>query len=119
MVTECHPYILKMGTKWKLIRDFVAGENEIKAAGPAYLPMKSGQTKEDYDKYKARAKPGDYTDQALKSMHGLIFRRTPVVEKPDDTGVVGTRPLECVKVRVALECSVGTDVDVDLAVLPR
>lgn len=84
MVTEYHPYVLKMGAKWKLIRDFVAGEHEIKMAGPAYLPMKSGQTKEDYDKYKARAKPGDYTDQALKSMHGLIFRRTPVVEKPDD-----------------------------------
>lgn len=73
-----------MQYKWSLIRDFVAGEEEVKAAGERYLPRKGGQSDCSYSAYKARAKVGDYTGQALSYLHGLIFRRTPVIDVPDD-----------------------------------
>lgn len=69
---------------WRLIRDCVAGEKVIKQRGEAYLPRKTGQTKDDYEAYKARAKWADYTEQALNAMHGMIFRRMPSVELPDN-----------------------------------
>lgn len=75
---------LKMQGKWSLIRDFVAGEEEVKSAGEKYLPRKGGQSDCNYEAYKARAKVGDYTGQALAFLHGLIFRRMPVVDVPDD-----------------------------------
>ena len=69
---------------WQLVRDCVAGEHTIKMRGEDYLPRKSGQSKEDYARYQARAKWADYTEQALNTMHGMIFRRNPVVEVPDN-----------------------------------
>ena len=45
----------------------------------------------------------------------VVRLKDAVVEKLDDAGVASTRILEGVEIRVAPECSVGTDVDVDLA----
>lgn len=84
MIGEYNEKSIRMMTKWKLIRDFVNGEQEVKTAGESYLPRKGGQSDCNYEAYKARAKVGDYTGQALAMLHGLIFRRTPVIEVPDD-----------------------------------
>lgn len=83
MLGEYNAASLRMANKWKLVRDFVAGEEDVKAAGELYLPRKGGQSDCSYEAYKARAKVGDYTGQALSSLHGLIFRRTPVIDIPD------------------------------------
>ena len=69
---------------WQLIRDCVEGEYRIKTRSEQYLPRKSGQTDFDYNCYKARAKWADYTEQALNAMHGMIFRRAPVMEVPEN-----------------------------------
>lgn len=82
MVNDICPASLGMGYKWRLVRTFVKGEEDIKRAGEAYLPRKSGQCDGDYRSYKARAKPGDYTNEGLLRLHGMIFRRTPVVDYP-------------------------------------
>lgn len=78
-----HPQVMKRMPQWNLIRDFVEGEMTIKSKGETYLPRKSGQDDETYYKYKARAKCPDYTEQALNTMHGMIFKRAPVVMIPD------------------------------------
>ena len=83
MLGEYNINSLRMTYKWKLVRDFVNGEEDVKAAGEAYLPRKGGQSDCSYEAYKARAKCGDYTGQALEMLHGLIFRRTPVIDIPD------------------------------------
>lgn len=83
MIGEYNLKSTKMMPKWKLIRDFVNGEMEVKNAGIEYLPKKGGQSDCNYEAYKARAKVGDYTGQALATLHGLIFRRTPVIEVPE------------------------------------
>lgn len=83
MIGEYNFKSVKMMPKWKLIRDFVSGEMEVKDAGENYLPRKGGQSDCNYEAYKARAKVGDYTGQALATLHGLIFRRTPVIEVPE------------------------------------
>ena len=72
-----------MQYKWNLVRDFVNGEEDVKNAGERYLPRKGGQSDCSYAAYKARAKCGDFTGQALASLHGLIFRRTPVIDVPE------------------------------------
>lgn len=69
---------------WELVRDCVRGEKAMKDKAEYYLPRKGGQTDSDYYAYKARAKWADYTEQALNAMHGMIFRRAPSVEVPDD-----------------------------------
>lgn len=69
---------------WGLIRDCIAGEYTIKQRGEAYLPRKSGQSDYEYNAYKARAKWADYTEQALDALHGMIFRRMPSIEVPEN-----------------------------------
>lgn len=83
-VETIHPLVMERLPYWTLIRDCIEGEMQIKKRGEIYLPRKSGQSQCDYDKYKARAKWADYTEQALNAMHGMIFRKAPVIEKPDN-----------------------------------
>lgn len=37
-VTNLHPLYEKRSSQWRIIRDCVEGEDEIKRAGEAYLP---------------------------------------------------------------------------------
>ena len=83
MVNDIAPEFLQMDYKWRLVRTFAKGEEDIKKAGEDYLPRKGRQSDGDYNAYKARAKPGDYTGEALRRLHGLVFRRPPTVERPD------------------------------------
>lgn len=84
MIGDYNLKSLSMFYKWQLIRDFVDGEETVKSKGELYLPRKGGQSECSYAAYKARAKVGDYTGQALARLHGLIFRRTPVIDIPDN-----------------------------------
>ncbi len=84
MIGEYNIESVRMFYKWRLVRDFVNGEEDVKNAGELYLPRKGGQSDCSYEAYKARAKVGDYTGQALSMLHGQIFRRTPVIDIPDN-----------------------------------
>ena len=81
-VTNKHPDYIKRSPQWTVVRDCVEGEDEIKAKGVAYLPKLSGSTEEVYEAYKKRARWNNYTARNLEGLHGLIFRRTPVVNCP-------------------------------------
>jgi len=83
-VTTLHPDFVKRSPQWKYMRDCIDGEDTIKKAGEAYLPRAGGSSKEMYEAYKLRARFINYTKRTLDGLHGLIFRRNPVVESPSD-----------------------------------
>lgn len=84
-VTNLHPLYEKRSSQWRIIRDCVEGEDAIKRAGEAYLPKASGSTPEQYLAYQKRARWNNYLSQNLDGLHGLIFRRDPVVTDKDDS----------------------------------
>lgn len=83
-VDEMHPLYQRRYGQWRLMRDCIEGEDAIKARGTIYLPMNSGSTPEQYQAYMRRARFVNYTRRTLQGLHGLIFRRSPVVELPNN-----------------------------------
>lgn len=83
-IQSLNPLYSKRVCQWKVIRDCVEGEDAIKAAGETYLPKNSGWTKEQYEAYKKRARWNNYTAQNLDGLHGLIFRRNPIITTRKD-----------------------------------
>jgi len=83
-VTNIHPLYEKRRKQWSIIRDCVEGELAVKAAGEKYLPRMSGQTDEQYDAYRTRARWNNYLAQNLSGLHGLVFRRNPVSTSASD-----------------------------------
>jgi hypothetical protein len=75
---------------WMRVRDIVAGDDAIKAAGVRYLPRLDGQSDDEYEAYKARAAFFNATARTADGFVGLIFRREPTVKLPDRvSGVAG------------------------------
>lgn len=83
-VTTLHPDYMKRMSQWQTMRDCIEGEDAIKQAGEKYLPKASGSDTYRYNAYKLRARFVNYTKRTLDGLHGLILRRDPIVEKPDD-----------------------------------
>lgn len=86
-----HPLYVKRKRQWDTLRDCIEGEDAIKDAGIKYLPMASGSTPQQYNAFKTRARWINYTGRTLDGLHGLIFRRDPVVECSDEfknTGIL-------------------------------
>ena len=83
-VTNLHPLYEKRSSQWRMIRDCVEGEDAIKRAGEIYLPKASGSTPEQYQAFMKRARWNNYLSQNLDGLHGLIFRRDPIITERDD-----------------------------------
>jgi hypothetical protein len=83
-ITALHPLYVKRKSQWKLIRDCVEGTDAIKAAGEKYLPRNAGWCDQQYEAYKKRARWNNYTAQNLSGLHGLIFRRNPIITTKGD-----------------------------------
>ena len=83
-VSSLHPLYQKRMLQWHVIRDCVEGEDAIKNAGEVYLPKNAGWVPEQYEAYKKRARWNNYTAQNLDGLHGLIFRRNPIVTEAED-----------------------------------
>lgn len=83
-----HPLYEKYKKKWNLIRDCVEGDDAIKKGGTKYLPRLCRPTlKEEeavYKAYQARAFWVNFTGQALENIHGMIMRRHPTIDAPDE-----------------------------------
>lgn len=95
-VQTIHPLYRKRSEQWRTVRDCVEGEDTIKAAGPRYLPMQSTASntysQEDMDRYnayKVRAQWINYTSQTLAGIHGMIFRRMPTMQLPEEMKLNG------------------------------
>ena len=79
-VTNTHPEYQENLASWALIRDSIAGQEKIKAAGETYLPRPSGQSLELYNAYKARAIYTMYTARAAEGLYGQIFSKEPEIK---------------------------------------
>lgn len=67
-------------SKWERMRDVVAGQDAVHAAGTLYLPRLKDQTDADYAAYKLRATWFGATSRTIDALHGLMFRKAPAVE---------------------------------------
>jgi hypothetical protein len=64
--------------RWFLVRSVVAGEQAVKAAGTTYLPQPSGQSDDDYTRYRKRAHFFDGVGRTAEAFSGNIFAKEPV-----------------------------------------
>lgn len=74
-----HPEVVYYYPDWKLIRDAVAGEKEIKAETTRYLTRMEGMTDEEYLLFLDRATYYNFSGRTLGALNGTLFRRTPVI----------------------------------------
>ena len=83
-----HPIYTKFKRRWELIRDCVEGDDAIKKKGDVYLPKlcRASPREEEivYKAYQSRAFWVNYTGQALENIHGMIMRRCPTIDAPDE-----------------------------------
>lgn len=75
--------------KWQRVRDCLAGEDAIKAAGQRYVPKLDNQTETEYDAYVSRGMFYNATARTLSGYEGMIFRVDPALHAPD-SGALGT-----------------------------
>lgn len=72
---------------WKKCRDAYQGQRAVRSAGKTYLPMLSGQTTLEYDKYILRANYFNATGRTVETMTGMLFRKDMKVEFPQSLKV--------------------------------
>lgn len=86
-----HPQYKEFAPSWELMRDAVAGEDDVKKKGVKYLPMKSGTAAiEDpavkelvYDMYKTRAEFPEITAPTIRGAVGLMLAQPAKIELPE------------------------------------
>ena len=81
-VDSQHPQYASSRRKWQRMRDAIAGDDAIQAAGQRYLPPLSGQTPAEYAAYLRRAVFFGATSRTSSALHGLIFRKPAMLEAP-------------------------------------
>lgn len=77
-----HPEYNAYAPQWQTVRDAVAGEDRIKAAGTAYLPKLGGQEQDEYNSYVKRALYFEATARTLDGLTGMLFRKEPQKDVP-------------------------------------
>lgn len=70
--------------QWQRCRDAVAGGDSIKSQGETYLPRLGGQNEDEYRAYKQRALFFNAMGRTVDGLSGLIFRKPPMLDMPDD-----------------------------------
>lgn len=83
------PELAFLFEQYYLIRDCLAGETAVKAAGPKYLPIpneddQSPENKARYVSYKKRAVFYNVARRTMSGLLGQVFMRTPIIEVPAD-----------------------------------
>jgi hypothetical protein len=68
---------------WLRVRDVLAGDDAIKAAGEKYVPRLQDQTDDEFTAYVQRSSFFNATARTVSGYLGLIFRRDPVLVLPD------------------------------------
>lgn len=96
---------------WRLLRDFLQGEDAVKAAAEGYLPKPAGRPQDEFDNYVERATFFDATAKTVTAMVGAMFRKEPTITLPaaleylkDDADGKGT-PLAQVAKKAAGEAT--------------
>src|SRR4051812_25605966 len=82
-VNSHHPSYDLAFTEWQRVREVLAGEDSVKAAGERYLPRVQSHTNDEYNLYRMRASFFNATARTAEGYVGLIFRRPPWIKLPD------------------------------------
>jgi hypothetical protein len=69
---------------WERIEDVLEGQDAIHEKGEKYLPRLKDQSDIDYKAYKERAFFYNATARTLEGLKGLLFRKPPKIEYPDN-----------------------------------
>lgn len=85
-----HPLYDAYLPSWRTMRDAVQGEDDVKARGELYLPMKTGMRAIDslvernrvFDAYKARAEFPEIVSPTITGQVGLMNAQPPTIELP-------------------------------------
>ena len=83
-VKTLHPDYQLNSPKWRLVRDVVDGEQTVKAYPQRYLPEFTPKDTERYKRYVERAYLLNVTGRTRSALSGMVFRRDPMVEMPDE-----------------------------------
>lgn len=67
---------------WITLRDVIMGQRQVKAQKTRYLPLRQGQTPQDYLEYLERSVFFSITAKTLESLLGSIFRRATTFSLP-------------------------------------
>jgi len=86
-VKTTHKAYDKYSGKWKRCRDVVAGQDDVHAAGEAYLPKLKDETADDYSARRKRATFYNATWRTIAGLTGMLFRKDPAMIVP--AGVAG------------------------------
>lgn len=82
--TTEHPEYVARKKQWEFVRDWIEGSDAIKAKGRKYLPCPIGMSDKRYQMLLDRAVVVNYVDQTLEGTHGMIFRRKPQMQFPEE-----------------------------------
>lgn len=118
-VTDKHPQYVAAQKSWQMMRDAVAGEEEIKQATTKYLSKSAGMieaekqgdtTGEIYKAYVNRAQYPLWVQDSLRTMIGLVSKLEPniVIESNLLTGLINNATndgfgLKQLFIRISLE----------------
>ena len=82
-VNNQHPKYTKFLPIWQKCDDAADGQEAIHAKKERYLPRLTDQTDQSYKSYLARATYYNATGRTISGLHGMIFRKPPVIDCPD------------------------------------
>src|SRR6266850_3312541 len=83
MINSLHPSHESALPSWSRVRDVLAGEDAVKAAGERYLPRVQSHSDDEYAAYQQRASFFNATARTAEGYVGLIFRRPPFLKIPE------------------------------------
>ena len=79
-VNSVHKEYAAKAKQWKVMRDTVAGQDAVHAAGKEYLPKLDTQTPDEFNAYVARANFYNATGRTVDAMRGMVFRKDPTLK---------------------------------------
>lgn len=78
--------VVDLQSRWDLVRDCIAGQEQIKKRRETYLPRpnanRDDKANKRYDNYLNRAIFYNVTGRTLLGLRGLVFSKAPVIELP-------------------------------------
>jgi hypothetical protein len=87
---NCHPQYIATQNLWRRMRDVVAGEDAIKAAGEVYVPKLDSMSEDEYEAYVGRGFFYNASARTVAGYLGMVFRKDPIVNLGGVNKVVDT-----------------------------